>query len=91
MNIISNDCIGGRVYNEYNSKYENPFIWSCITTDDFIYLMDNFYSIDFYNIKCEFLNEELYNNKNIPQIIIDGKICLQFIHHPQAQKYSQPT
>ena len=91
MNIISNDCIGGRVYNEYNSKYENPFIWSCITTDDFIYLMDNFYSIDFYNIKCEFSNEELYNNKNIPQIIIDGKICLQFIHHHQDEKYSEPT
>lgn len=31
MNIISNNCVGGFLYNIRKEKYKNPFIWMRVT------------------------------------------------------------
>lgn len=48
MNIISNDCTGGFIYRDIiKEEYANPFIFSKVLLDDFIYLASNYQSINF--------------------------------------------
>jgi len=47
MNIISNNCLGGFIYKDFlQIKYENPFIFSLMDYDDFLYLLENYETID---------------------------------------------
>ncbi len=51
MNLISNNCVGARMYELSNKQFNNPFTWCAIDISDFVTLIKNFNKINFYNIK----------------------------------------
>lgn len=50
MNIITNNCLGGFIYRDIlKTEYQNPFIWTYIKTNEFIFLCENYNKINFHN------------------------------------------
>jgi len=87
MNIISNCCIGGFLYkNEFKKEFENPFIWSAISFDSFIKLMDNYYTINYNNIMMEV--NKIHGGYNL---IIDNSVKVQYIHYRFNKNFKKPT
>lgn len=90
MTFIANDCVGGRMYELLNIKYNVPFCWSDIPFNDFIYIMNNLNNINFNNI-CVKSVIDPKNYNTVSQIIVDGKIMLLYPHYIQNKKYNIPT
>lgn len=84
VNIISHNCIGGRIYQEKGLEYGNPFMWSIIPPDDFWYLYNHYDEIDFSKIV-------LTKIKNDNVIIIDNKIKVYFVHYRFDKNAKTPT
>lgn len=77
MVCISNNCLGGNLYKHvFKSEYTSPFIWSRITNPEFIFLLDNFKTIDFSSVHSEF-----YANEGCYKLIVDGKIKILYPHY----------
>lgn len=77
MNIITNNCLGGFIYRDIlKSEYQNPFIWTYIKTNEFIFLCENYNKINFHNYELG----KKGNTKNNLFIKIDNKIDLDFHH-----------
>ena len=74
MNIICNNCVGSRIYQYTNTKYNNQFIWSSIDINDFIYLINNYDIINFDNFKLLYEDNEYF-------IKIDNKILVSYPHY----------
>lgn len=88
MNIISSNCLGGHLYRDLlHCEYGNPFIWSRIHNEDFIYLISNFSKINFYNYEILKQAPELKKFK----IRIDDKFEVNYNHHIFSPKHSTPT
>ena len=82
MNIISHNCVGGRIYNKKNLKYGNPFMWCVIPPDDFYYLYCNYNEIDFNNITL--IKEKFY------KIVIDNKVNVYYVHYLYDKNATTP-
>ena len=89
MNIVSNNCIGGRLYEVRNEQFANQFIWARILHSDFIYLINNFDNIDFSNVS---FNLEYYKSKDYQNVIckLDNKISMHFTHYVYNENYETP-
>lgn len=86
MNIISNSCIGAYLYKQFLKKpFNNPFMWTVVDFDSFIYLIEHWKEINF---KDYVLVKD--NNWNF-SIIIEGKIKIQFVHYKFNSNYKTPT
>ena len=46
-NIIANNCIGGFLYKFSNKQFPNPFIWTSMYFEDFLFLIQNYDKINF--------------------------------------------
>lgn len=79
MNIISNNCLGGYIYqNLLKEEYKNPFIWTLFENPvEYIELIKNWNNVNFDNFELIKKGEEFKNNF---QIMIDQKYTLSFIH-----------
>lgn len=79
MNLISNNCLGGYIYqNLIKQEYKNPFIWTLFENpDEYIELIRNWNNTNFNNYELTKRGEGLKNNF---QILIDDKYTLSFIH-----------
>lgn len=79
MNIVSNNCLGGYIYqNLLHEEYKNPFIWTLFENpDDYIEIIRNWNNVNFDNFEITKKGKEFKNNF---QIIIDEKYPLSFIH-----------
>lgn len=79
MNIISNNCLGGYIYqNILHEEYKNPFIWTLFENpDDYINMIRNYNKINFDNIE---LTRKGHGFSNNLQLLIDNKYLLSFIH-----------
>lgn len=82
-NIVSSSCVGQLLYKIFfNCKYPNPFMGNMINGDDFIYLINNFNSIDLLNIK-----ELTYNIHNFSKsketygLCIDNNVNVLYPHN----------
>lgn len=53
MNLIANCCVGGFLYEMNNEQFSNPFIWSMTNTASFIYLIENYDNINWYDIDID--------------------------------------
>lgn len=85
MNIISNDCLGGFIYNNVlKAEYTTPFIWNRIWNDDFLYLVDNLENIDFTKY------ELLPTTENTFHLRIDNKIDVWYNHYIQDDNCKTP-
>lgn len=74
MNIISHNCVSGRIYQMKGLKYETPFVWCIIPPEDFFYLYNNYDNINYKNIK---INKE----NNDYRIVVDDKINVYYVHY----------
>lgn len=77
MFVISNNCCGGRLYQQTNIKFNNSFIWMVAPYDSIYYTMMNFGSIDWEDI--EFHKSNLRPNTFIVQI--ENNIDLHYVHY----------
>lgn len=84
MNLITSNCTGAFVYRDLGTFYNNPFMWSLIYFDDFLYLINNFDSIDFENISVSLEQFEEDIKPPRPKSIlvnIDNKLTVHYIHN----------
>ena len=89
MNIICNNCVGGRIYQLLNIEYNNPFMWIRIYYDSYKTIISDFDNINFKDIrfdnylgKDEKYNHILINNTNIE---------INYTHYIQNSKFDKPT
>lgn len=93
MNIISNNCIGGYIYTETKTMYNNPFMWTNILTPEFVNLVNSYNNIDFlnYNITYEHTgwndNGDLPKNTLVTTVHIDNLVDVYYTHHLYYSKY----
>ena len=88
MLVISNNCCGGRLYQQTNTKFNNPFTWMVAPYDSIYYTMMNFDKINWNNI--DFQKSKLRPNTFI--IKVDNHIDLHYVHYkfdPNAKSIIQ--
>lgn len=88
MNIITNNCVAAAIYQIKKTQFTNPFMWTLMSAQDFIYLVQNFKSIDFSKIK---LTTDIYKEKLVYKLIVDGKLNVLYIHHKKDKTKMIPT
>ena len=92
MNIISNNCTAGFIYQKLlNTEYENPFIWCRFFNDDFLYLVENYNNINFHNYEIGKYSNKLENRTNPFYIRIDNKISINYTHYYFDYNATKPT
>ena len=89
MNIICNNCVGGRIYQQLNKQYSNPFIWNILFYDSYKNLITLIDKINFNNFSIK-LKKEIIRDK-YACILIDNLIEVHYIHYIQNSKYNIPT
>ena len=77
MLVISNNCCGGRLYQQTNQQFNNPFIWMVCPYDSLYYVMENFYKINWF----DYMIEKSKIKPNTYVIVIEDKIELHFVHY----------
>lgn len=78
MNIICNTCVGARIYEQINKRFENPFMWSLVRPNEFVFLINNYDNINFKNFKVK---------DNL--VTIDNKVRVFFKHY-KFGSYASP-
>lgn len=102
MLVIGNNCCGGYFYLLNNKQFNNPFVWSVIDADDFIYLIQNYENINFKNIDFTELDinrfkshieltRKIKNKKHIMGLNIDNKITVYYTHYLYDKNMNKPT
>lgn len=88
MNIISNSCIGSRLYELLGVEFNNPFMWNVMEYKDFRRLI-----IDYNNINFRNYETSLYKTSTgeVSKTIFDGKMKTYYIHYHQDESYTKPT
>lgn len=82
MNIISNCCLGGFIYQDVlKVQFSNPFIWSWLNQDDVIYLIQNYDKINFNNYELSTYNNLPLKDEVCFQLTIDDKIKIIYSHY----------
>lgn len=84
MNLISNCCISGYIYQANNEELKNPFQWCLIEPKDFYDFITLYNKINF--DKYELITSD--EHKNTYKMILDKKICIKYIHYVQSNKNS---
>ena len=80
--IVSNNCLGARIYTLLNRQYDNPFMWCLISPYDYFTLMENFDSIDFTDVVPRIQQDSPMNqNTNVVTLRIGGLIDIPYVHH----------
>ena len=88
MFVISNNCCGGRLYQQTNQQFNNPFIWMIASYDSIYEVMNNFKNINWYNYEMD--KSKLKPNTFI--IRIENKIEINYVHYifdPKADQIIQ--
>lgn len=88
MNIITNNCVAAAIYQLKHMQFANPFMWTLLSAPDFIYLVQNFNTIDFNKIQ---LTTDIYKEKPIYKLIVDGNLNVLYIHHKKDRSKTTPT
>lgn len=88
MNIISNSCVGSRIYQLLGEEFSNPFMWNVIPYEDFRELIVNYDSINFKNFTTTLFKT---STDSVAQTTFDGKIKVYYIHYHQDNAYKSPT
>lgn len=88
MLVISNNCCGGRLYQQTNTKFNNPFIWAVVPYDSIIYVMNNFEKINWFDY--DFEKSKLRQNTFI--LKVENNIEFHYVHYkydPKAKSIIQ--
>lgn len=87
MNIISNNCLGARLYEVQKLQFLNPFMWCRLYIDDFINLVNDYDNIDFSNVVFDI---EFRLNHNCVKCTLDDKITVHFGHYVYDENQMTP-
>lgn len=81
MNIIGNSCASSYVVRDLlKEQFSNPFVWCSVTEADILYVMANYLSINWINIKCTLYDNQAFKIKNV-KITVDDKIEIKYPHY----------
>lgn len=86
-NIIANNCIGGFLYKFSKKQFPNPFIWTSMYFEDFLFLIQNYDKINF----DDYLIEKHEKDKRLFNINIENKITVRCPHWLFDPAYQNPT
>ena len=89
MTVIPNNCVGSSLYRIYGAKFDHPFAWCGFDLDDFIYLANNYDSIDYSDARFE-LETRLYQTKKSVVATIGNKFKCHFSHYMQDDSMEKP-
>lgn len=79
MNLISNNCVGARIYEVSSMQFNNPFTWCSFDFLDFKKLIINFNNIDFFKPKIQIEN---YKDRCFSILCeFDYDIKVHYIHY----------
>lgn len=83
--LISNNCWGGRVYQDLNQEYRSPFIGLFLYLDDYIKLLENFkyymdQNLEFTNISKHAKANEERADHSYPLGLLDD-VEIHFLHY----------
>jgi len=95
LNYISNNCMGGLMFQYFNEQYTNPFIWSLILDDkQFVELCINYdkyieesvilKKIDEKSRWCNDTKKKSFNDWEYPILDLSG-IEIHWIHHQNQE------
>jgi len=80
MILFANNCVGSRIYSQEDQEFNHPFQWCIIKPNDMMYLIQNYKTIDWTNIKfiprCKY-----WKNWTSCGLLVDGHIHLWFTHY----------
>ena len=82
--IISNNCVGARLYQQLNKEYDTPFIWCRVYYDDILHIIDGFKNVLFENYK-------LIKKEGVFGIRVDDSFDIMYPHYIKDEKYKVPT
>lgn len=85
--IISNSCVGSRIYEQMKEQFNHPLIWARILRDDVFSMIDNWGKINFSNF--ELVNP--VESYPIFGIRIDKKFTVYYPHYIKDEQYDTPT
>jgi len=85
MNLISQNCLTGHIYNHYNIPYSNPFIWTVIDFNSMLTLIKNYTEINFNDY--ELIKDDQWNFS----IRICNSILVQYVHYKLDLSCNIPT
>lgn len=83
-NIIANDCVGARIYQQKGTEFGNPFMWCLIPPESFSYLYHHYREINFRNI-------ELKKDGEWYKVVIDRKVTVYYPHYRFDKDARTPT
>lgn len=89
-NIICNNCVGARLYEQNNTKFGNPFMWSAITSEDFVKLINYWDRIDLTDVVFSLEQWKPKPYKNVLAELPFG-IKVHFEHYLQDDSVEAPT
>lgn len=90
MNIIGNNCVGGRLYESFKLQFNNPFMWMRILPEDFPSFVENFDKLNLKNVKFS-LETFRYKDKLNVLCRLDNKVNVHFTHYFLDEAYNEPT
>jgi uncharacterized protein (DUF1919 family) len=82
-NIVCNDCVGARIYQEKNCNYRNPFAWCLVHPKDFAILYKNYNTINFKKYR-------LAKDGQWYKIIVDEKFAIYYPHYRYDPNSKEP-
>lgn len=86
--IISDNCWGGRIYQELGLPYQSPFIGLFIYSPDYVKLLSNLRYYLSGNISLKFVQESRYRTKEeiyYPVALLDD-IEIHFLHYKDEEE-----
>lgn len=75
MNIISQNCLAGYLYQQLNKEFNNPFVWTVIDFNSMKNLITKWNKINFNNYSL------IKNNNWDFSILIDNLVKIQYVHY----------
>lgn len=81
MNLISNSCLGGYIYQFSNEELTNPFQWCFIEPNDFLNLIIYYNKLNYKNITFHQSSEV----KSTYDVIVDNIVKLKYIHYVEKK------
>ena len=96
--IITNNCDSSFVYKDIvKHQYIHPFTWCIINYNDWIKFVENFETIDFYDIKiCHLMmpieHDCFYSGKSFFTIVLNSiNVHIYYVHTDEEHKYMDET
>lgn len=95
LSYVSNNCMGGLMFQHFKEQYTNPFIWNlilddnqfvdlCIHYDEYIQIPIQLTNININSRWCKDTNKRSFNDWEYPILDLSG-VEIHWIHHQNQE------